>query len=406
MTVFVVVVAVALLGFAAWTAMLVRSVDELRGRVEVRVGWLQQLTRLEVDAQDAQELGLAGALDALAREIVEDHDTGIDLRARARAAVGAANPNEAIASLVPAIRRETSAISAELGQHWGAIYRLAAMALLLAMSTLGLLIYIRMVVLRRARARLSMLEAHLARADRLAAIGTMAAGIAHEINNPLTYVMSNLELLAEDEEDDAERKSLIAGAKEGTERVRRIVQNLCEVARPRKAEVQRCDLVSILDGALQIAGAELGDLTRVERAYEPVPQVYAAKDQLGQVCLNLILNAASAMRQQPNRDHQLTLRVFSGEGDVVVCEVQDTGGGVDPDVVDRLFEPFVTTKPIGKGTGLGLFVSRNLVVSMGGEIELRRVEGGTSARVTLRAVAHVSSEEQAVVARPAVRIGR
>ncbi len=380
--------------FCVWAVTLVTQVDRLRDRVEARVGWLQTLTYLdgelhggEVNA--AQVETVAADLDDLAGEILDDRATTPALRDLARAVVADDAPDSPdelgarIAGLVPAIRRETGMISVELGAHWDAIYRLTAVALLLAICTLASLIYIRYVVLQQARARLLGLEAHLQRADRLASVGTLAAGVAHEINNPLGYAITSLQL-AKEQSPDGELGELIDEALEGAERVQGIVGDLRQVARPARDELEPCDLEDAAERSLKVLQARLRDRVTVVRDFHPIPPVLGSPARLEQVCLNLLINAADAMDDHPNDGaHTLTLRTRRLDRRHVALEIEDTGGGLAAELESKLFEPFVTSKPVGKGTGMGLFVSRNLIDALDGSITLENTGRGARARVIL-----------------------
>lgn len=393
-TVVVVLVAIMLSVFAVWAVRLVSSVADLRGQVETRVGWLQALTMLDADLRSAEATSAEATarLQALSTEIVADPATGPDLAAQARGlGLGASTTADAVsaelAALVPAIRRETAMVSVALGERWDAIYRLTAVSLLLAVSTLMSLIYIRYVVLMRVQARLTGLESHLHRADRLAAVGTLAAGVAHEINNPLGYALMSLQL-AKEQAPGGELESLIDEALEGANRVQGIVADLREVASPRADELEAFDVGEAVEAALKVVSTRLRGQIEVVRAFDPTPPVLAARARIEQVCLNLLLNAADAIEDTAKEGSseacgQLIVRTQKLGKRRVLLEIEDTGGGLAPEVAGRVFEPFVTSKPVGKGTGLGLFVSRNIVESFDGTLTLERTPHGTAARVVL-----------------------
>jgi PAS domain S-box-containing protein len=251
------------------------------------------------------------------------------------------------------------------------------------------------VAAHRARADRDRLTAQLAHADRLVALGTLAAGVAHEINNPLTYVVAALAHL--DEALGAapgglsalatqEALGVVADAREGAERVRLIVRDLSTLSRAEDARVETVELLPIIDFAIGMSRNELKHRARLVKDYGPIPPVLANAAKLGQVFLNLLINAAQAI--PPGRVELNEVRVTTAtdpDGRARV-EVRDSGVGVSPEVADRLFEPFVTTKRMGEGTGLGLSICRAVVCSLGGEITFEDApERGSVFRVTLPA---------------------
>ncbi len=190
--------------------------------------------------------------------------------------------------------------------------------------------------------------------DRMLAVGTLAAGVAHEINNPLAYVMANV--------DHA-----------GTE-VKRLQTQL-------QALTQRAPATGTVAAALSDVAGILEEASR----YEDVPSVRASASRVTQVLLNLIVNAAQAIAKGAPDANEITVHIRP-EGQAVVVEVRDTGCGITPQDRERLFTPFFTTKPAGQGTGLGLSISRRIVRSFGGDINVDSVFGrGTTVRVTMPA---------------------
>ncbi len=243
------------------------------------------------------------------------------------------------------------------------------------------------------------LQLKLLQADRLASVGTLAAGIAHEINNPLTYVMANLEVIARkalpemaalagsDGERDrvAQIAQMVEEARDGAERMRRIVRNVKTFARGDDAVDGPADVNEVLDAALQLVAHDLRQRARLVRDIAPVPKVQANESRLGQVFLNLLVNALQALEE--GAAGEVRVRVSAPADAVVVVEVIDSGEGISPEALPRIFDPFFTTKPVGVGTGLGLFVCQGIVASMGGTLEIQSTLGeGTVARVRLRAV--------------------
>ena len=242
--------------------------------------------------------------------------------------------------------------------------------------------------------------------DRMLAVGTMAAGVGHEINNPLGYVMANVTYASGEvsriaREVEAlsgrlpqavplapalnEVVSILSEVDEGTRRIRDIARDLNTFAR-NDDELQLVDLRAVADSALRMAAAEVRPRARVIREYAEVPPVRANASRVSQVLLNLVINAAHAIGKGATFANNITVRVRSDAG-VVVAEVADTGSGIAPEHRERLFTPFFTTKPLGQGTGLGLSISKRIIESFQGRIEVESEVGvGTTMRVVLPAV--------------------
>jgi len=231
-------------------------------------------------------------------------------------------------------------------------------------------------------------------ADRMALLGRTTASVGHEINNPLAYVLGNLnflreELLRVDEGALAARTKqelldALAEAREGAERVRFIVQDLKALSRTQDVSLGPVELAAVVRGVSKMALHELRGRARLVERYEEVPAVRGNATRLGQVFLNLILNAAHAI--EPGNEDQNEIRVLARPGPpgFVVVEVQDTGRGIAAEHLERIFEPFFTTKPDGEGTGLGLLVCQTIVTSLGGTITVRSAPGqGTTFHLTL-----------------------
>jgi PAS domain S-box-containing protein len=254
-------------------------------------------------------------------------------------------------------------------------------------------------------------EAHnqLLQSEKLASIGQLAAGVAHELNNPIGFVHSNLGSLdgylqdlfaiidASESEGDAlaavqrlkaekdytfvkrDIGALMAESRDGLARVRKIVQDLKDFSRVGEAEWQWADLHKGLDSTLNIVWNELKYKCTVRKEYGELPEVHCLPSQLNQVFMNLLVNAGQAIV-----DHgEITIRT-GRDGDRVWVEVGDTGAGIPQENLNRIFEPFFTTKPVGKGTGLGLSLSYGIVVKHRGKIEVKSVVGkGSTFRVIL-----------------------
>jgi two-component system cell cycle sensor histidine kinase/response regulator CckA len=248
------------------------------------------------------------------------------------------------------------------------------------------------------------LQARLTLADRLASVGTLAAGIAHEINNPLAFVLSNLGFLADEfrhhlppgdgatalqarlkgEPDLGEWHEVLHEACEGAERVRQIVRQLKTFSRPDEERVSPLDMHSVLESVAMMAANEIRHRAQLRRDYGDIPPVMANEGKLSQVFLNLVVNAAQAIPEGAAHRHEIRLVTRrDGHGRVVV-EVQDTGVGIPREVIDRIFDPFFTTKPVGVGTGLGLSICHSIISGLGGDITVESEPGrGTVFRVVL-----------------------
>ena len=241
-----------------------------------------------------------------------------------------------------------------------------------------------------------LLQARLALADRMAALGTLSAGVAHEINNPLTYILIGIESVLKelrrrgpDQPMGARLDVLVErlqGAMEGARRVRRIVSDLRTFGRADEEEERLIDPRVVLDAAASMVDSQIRYRARLLRDYEDVPQILGNHDRLVQVFVNLLLNAAQAVGEGETSRNFIRLGTSSdGEGGVVI-EVEDSGEGIPGADLGRIFDPFFTTKPIGEGTGLGLWVCHSIVTGHGGSITVQSRRGeGTTFRVLLPA---------------------
>jgi nitrogen-specific signal transduction histidine kinase/CheY-like chemotaxis protein len=235
------------------------------------------------------------------------------------------------------------------------------------------------------------LETRLVQADRLAALGTMAAGVAHEINNPLAYVLLNLEwiarklpALANDPTGLDALMDMLKEAREGADRVSAIVRDLRCFSRADGESRRYVDLCDIVQSAVKIAGHEVRQRAQVTTSLEPVRSVWANEGRLEQVVINLLLNAAQAMAESSADQNEIRVSVRPEGETHAVLEVSDNGRGIPADVQPRIFDPFFTTKPVGVGTGLGLTVCHSIVASLGGTITAYSQPGeGTTLRVVL-----------------------
>ena len=219
------------------------------------------------------------------------------------------------------------------------------------------------------------LLAKLQVADRLASVGTLAAGIAHEINNPLTFVSGNLELV---------RSALAAGTKSppdleslrqclddswvGTQRIAQIVKDLNAFTRAAE-ERSPVDCRAVLDYAIKIARVAIRHRADIALDYGPAPLVHGDSRRLSQVFLNLLVNAFQSIPDD-GADHTIRISTRTRSDGWAVVEIADSGVGIDPAMLSSVFDPFVTTKAPGQGTGLGLFICQSIVADLGGEIRL------------------------------------
>jgi CheY-like chemotaxis protein/signal transduction histidine kinase len=244
-------------------------------------------------------------------------------------------------------------------------------------------------------------QAQLMVGDRMASLGTLAAGVAHEINNPLMAVIGNLDLAIKDVTDLAEKTAgqldlgelveELRDAREASERVRQIVRDVKLFSR---AEDDRRGLVDIqraLESSLRIAWNEIRHRARLVREYKEVPPVLANESRIGQVFLNLIVNAAQAIPEGRADRNEIRISTCVDPKGRVRVDVTDTGQGMTLEVVSRIFTPFYTTKPVGVGTGLGLAICHQLVTQIGGEIVVdTQVGRGTTFQVYLPASGDVA----------------
>ena len=262
-------------------------------------------------------------------------------------------------------------------------------------------------------------EAHnqLLQSEKMASIGQLAAGVAHEINNPIGYVNSNFKTLAEYVQDlfamleayqaaepdlpDAARAkvaalrqeldleflqsdlgSIVRESQEGIDRVKKIVADLKEFSHPDESNLVWADLHAGIDSTLNIVSNEVKYKADVVREYGQIPEIECFPSQLNQVFMNLFVNAAQAMSGEPRGT--ITVRTSAPDEKTVLVEVVDNGSGISPANLQKIFDPFFTTKPVGQGTGLGLSLSYGIIQKHGGKFEVSSVLGqGTTFRIRL-----------------------
>lgn len=241
------------------------------------------------------------------------------------------------------------------------------------------------------------LQERVTLSERMATVGTLAAGVAHEINNPLTWVIANLDAIdrgLEDLQDTASRSAdeidqlskMIQEAQQGADQVKRIVRDLLTYSRSQPERLGRVDVEDALDIAVNIATNQFKYRAHLVRDYGHVPAVVADQSRLTQVFVNLIVNAAQAIPERRKREGEIVLRTAVDPDGRVRVVVSDNGLGMSEEVRARIFDPFFTTKPVGVGTGLGLSITSNIVDSFRGEIQVESTEGkGTDVSVVLPA---------------------
>jgi signal transduction histidine kinase len=246
----------------------------------------------------------------------------------------------------------------------------------------------REVEAEKARAQM---EAQLAQAERLASVGMLAAVVAHEVNNPLAYLIGSLDVLGRrigqaQEPLRASLEEVVNDARGGAARVRNIVRDLKVFSRVQPARSYAVDVRSAIELALNLAKNEIRHRARLVLDLGPVPRVLADEGRLGQLFLNLILNAAQAIPEGAADENEVRVSTATTPDGLAAIDVRDTGSGIPRDVVERIFDPFFTTKPPGIGTGLGLSICQAIVSDLSGRIEVRSTPGeGSTFRVCLPA---------------------
>ena len=276
---------------------------------------------------------------------------------------------------------------------------------------------------RSVRAEQARMREQLVMSERMASAGTLAAGVAHEINNPLAIAMANLEFVAdtlermseEAREDERGRTRVgdwdgssrlgvleepVRDAREALVRMRDIVRDVKLFSRPHDSKTDAVDVQRVIDSSSRMAWNEIRHRARLVKDYRPVPPVNANESRLGQVLLNLIVNAAQAMSEGHADRNELRVATRTQDDGRAVVEVSDTGAGIPKENLERIFDPFFTTKAVGVGTGLGLSICHRIVSEIGGQIEVESEVGkGTLFRLILPA-ARESQSVKAKTLRP------
>jgi signal transduction histidine kinase/ActR/RegA family two-component response regulator len=256
----------------------------------------------------------------------------------------------------------------------------------------------------QAEAERLQLTNRLTLADRMASVGTMAAGVAHELNNPLAYISANLSFVADGVRTLAqahpelnaargpdgaslvtEIERAIHDGRQGAERMRLIIRDLLAMARSDDETRGAVDVVPVLESCIHLAANQIRHRATLARALDPVPPVHGNAARLTQVFLNLLVNAAQAIPDGSPGANEIRVATSRSPDGRVAIEVSDTGEGIRPEHLRRIFDPFFTTKAVGIGTGLGLSICHNIVASYGGDIQVESTVGrGSTFRVLLQ----------------------
>jgi PAS domain S-box-containing protein len=250
------------------------------------------------------------------------------------------------------------------------------------------------------------LQERLVIADRMVSVGTLAAGMAHEINNPLAYVTANLDIVLEELQAIGggspssrikDLEGMLLEARGGSERIRKLVRELMTFSRPEAERRAVIEVRPVIELAISMAFNEIRHRARLVKDYGAIPPVFADDARLGQVFINLLVNAAQSIAEGNVEDNEIRIVTSTDEAGRAVMEVRDTGRGIPGAVIARIFDPFFTTKALGVGTGLGLSICHNIVSGMGGEITARNNQaGGATFRVTLPASAPAAAPDPVV----------
>lgn len=217
------------------------------------------------------------------------------------------------------------------------------------------------------------LEAQLIQSTKMASLGVMAGGIAHELRNPLGIISASAQLLQDHLDDPNMQGECTKKIHDATKRASLIIENLLKFARPMTVRMQMIDVNSVLEETFAIMTHQLvlQQVSLVKHLAPNLPEVYGNPALLQQVFTNLILNACNAM-VEPGR---LTVATRGHASNLVEIQFEDTGCGIAADALPKIFDPFFTTRPIGKGTGLGLSISYSIIQQHRGEIAVRSAAG-------------------------------
>ncbi|MCA1557110.1 MAG: response regulator [Acidobacteria bacterium] len=277
--------------------------------------------------------------------------------------------------------------------------------------------------LQESKVVLERLQMQVIQSEKMASLGELAAGVAHELNNPAGFILGNMDILGEctaslerllefystrplSTEEDAELccikreidyehtlqdlRSITADCREGAERIRDVVQNLRLFSRLDEAEFKKVDIHEGLESTLRLLSRHYnsGQIT-LRTDYSKLPLVGCFAGQLNQVWLNLLVNAAQSLKD----GGEVCVTTWH-KGEMVYVSISDSGGGIEPKYLKRIFDPFFTTKPVGEGTGLGLSVTYSIIERHGGTIEVESTVGrGTSFVIAIPVNTHVKTED-------------
>jgi two-component system, cell cycle sensor histidine kinase and response regulator CckA len=225
--------------------------------------------------------------------------------------------------------------------------------------------------------------------DRMISMGTLAAGVAHEINNPLAAIMANLDYILQNKSNgtwQSDQEDALKDARDAARRIRDIVRDLKIFSRTSEEKTKAVDVNSVIESSLRMAWNEIRHRARLVKDYGKIPPVQGSESRMGQLFLNLIVNAAQAIPEGMANENTVRIVTHSDSRGSVTVEISDSGSGMSAEVQRRLFEPFFTTKPVGIGTGLGLSICHRIVTELKGMIQVTSEVGkGTCVRVTLPA---------------------
>jgi signal transduction histidine kinase len=228
------------------------------------------------------------------------------------------------------------------------------------------------------RAERRRMQEQLMLSERLSSLGMLAASVAHEINNPMASLMMNLRFALDampGQPLTEDGLQALQEAMECSERIRDIIQDIKVFSRPDEQAMSPTDLHRVLDSSLRMARNHIVHRARLMKDYREVPRVHGSEARLGQIFLNLIINAAHAIPEGHRDEHEIRVTTLREAGGAIRVEIRDTGAGIPPELHERIFEPFFTTKPNGVGTGLGLSICRRLITEMGGSMGVESTPG-------------------------------